>query len=66
MQLTPDEQTKLLADTIEYINSATTPEERQRRKQEMYMILYSNQMTLKEYLESKTRGSGGLDKTPPV
>jgi hypothetical protein len=38
---------------LEYINSAPTPEERNRRKREMYVTIYSNPQKFSDWLKEK-------------
>lgn len=56
-----EEMQKELDDAIEYINSAPTFYERQKRKQEMYVILYSNPTSLSDWL--KNSSTDPLDKS---
>lgn len=45
-------------DAVSYINSAPNPEERNRRKQEVYYVLYSPQQSLADLFQTQKDNKG--------
>lgn len=58
----PSLEEQKLIEARAYINSAPTLEERARRKQEMYHVLYSSASNLFDYLKAEAKqGANPLD-----
>ena len=49
----PDAHYKMLAECRAYINAAPTPQERARRKQQMYVHIYSSSEPLSAWLKKE-------------
>jgi hypothetical protein len=51
----PEDHYKMLAECRAYINAAPTPEERSKRKQQMYVHIYSSSQPLSTWLKDQKK-----------